>query len=113
MNEFLKVMKALSDKNRVKIVKMLQQKEMCVCEVQKALGVSQPAVSKHMKILENAGIVTHRRDGLWVNYSLSEGRENRYVSTILGSLRHWLEDDLEVADLIRRLPEIRRETICN
>jgi len=55
MKAFIKVMKALSDPNRVKIIKMLQHKIMCVCEMQKALNVSQPAVSKHLKLLEDAG----------------------------------------------------------
>jgi len=45
MKAFIKVMKALSDPNRVRIIKMLQHKMMCVCEIQKALQVSQPAVS--------------------------------------------------------------------
>jgi len=54
MKEFIKVMKALSDPNRVKIVKMLQHKTMCVCEMREALQVSQPTVSKSLKILEEA-----------------------------------------------------------
>ncbi|MDJ0819926.1 MAG: metalloregulator ArsR/SmtB family transcription factor, partial [Desulfobacterales bacterium] len=57
MKSFLKVMKALSDPNRVKIVKLLQQKEMCVCELQGALEIAQPTVSKHLKILEESGLV--------------------------------------------------------
>ena len=55
MKSFLKVMKALSDPNRVKIIKLLQQKMMCVCELRGALQIAQPTVSKHLKILEEAG----------------------------------------------------------
>ncbi len=51
MKLFIKVMKALSDPNRVKIIKMLQHKSMCVCEMKEALHVSQPSVSKNLKIL--------------------------------------------------------------
>jgi len=47
-------MKALSDSNRVKIIKMLQHRSMCVCELREVLQVSQPTVSKHLKILERA-----------------------------------------------------------
>jgi ArsR family transcriptional regulator len=72
MKAFLKVMKALSDPNRVKTLKLLQQKTMCVCEIQAALQVSQSSVSKHMRILEDAGLVTFRKQGLWVNYHLSD-----------------------------------------
>ena len=52
MKPFLKVMKALSDPNRVKIIKLLQQKMMCVCELRGALKIAQPTVSKHLKIVE-------------------------------------------------------------
>jgi DNA-binding transcriptional ArsR family regulator len=56
MKSFIKIMKALSDSNRVKIIKLLQHKTMCVCELQAALNIAQPTVSKHLKILEDAHI---------------------------------------------------------
>jgi ArsR family transcriptional regulator len=112
MKDFIKVMKALSDPNRVKIIKMLQHKNMCVCEMQAALKVSQPAVSKHLKLLEEAGLVDFQKDGLWVNYHLSDGGKSPYVASILGNLRHWLEHDPQVAALVEKLPFIRREDIC-
>jgi ArsR family transcriptional regulator len=105
-------MKALSDKNRLKIVKLLQHRELCVCEIQSALGVSQPTVSKHLKILVDAEIVRHRKDGQWVNYGLSNGADNRYVSVLLGNIRHWVNDDPEISALVERLPQIHREKIC-
>ena len=112
MREFIKVMKALSDPNRVKMIKMLQRRVMCVCELQGALGLAQSTVSKHLKILEEAGMITYSKDGLWVNYRLADGAKNQYVASLLGNLRHWFEDDPEVEALLDRLPEIRREFIC-
>jgi ArsR family transcriptional regulator len=112
MDEFIRVMKALSDPNRVKIIKMLQQKEMCVCEVQAALGIAQPTASNHLKLLEDAGLVRCRKSGLWANYLLSDGSESPYAATLLGALKHWLGDDPEIAKLVERLPSIRREDIC-
>jgi ArsR family transcriptional regulator len=112
MKSFVKVMKALSDPNRVKIVKMLQHKPMCVCEIQEALQIAQSSVSKHLKILEDSGLVASRKDGLWVNYALTDGRESPYASSILGNLRHWLENDPEVSALVQRLPFINREDVC-
>jgi ArsR family transcriptional regulator len=112
MRRFIKVMKALSDPNRVKMVKLLQRRVLCVCEIQAALGLAQSTASKHLKILEEAGLVRFTKDGLWVNYQLTDGSENPYVASILGNLRHWLEEDPEVAAMVARLPEIRRETIC-
>jgi ArsR family transcriptional regulator len=112
MKEFIKVMKALSDPNRVKLLKMLQHKVMCVCEIREALGVAQPTVSKHLKVLENAGLVAYNKDGLWVNYHLTDGASSPYAASLLGNLKHWLEETPEIAALVTRLPMIRREEVC-
>ena len=113
MREFVKVMKALSDPNRVKILKMLERESMCVCELEYALGIAQPTVSKHLKVLEEAGLTTYQKDGLWVNYMLSDGKRNDYAKIMLGNLKRWLNNESEVRALIERLPEINRETICS
>jgi len=112
MKDFIRVMKALSDPNRVKIVKMLQHKMMCVCEMRAALGIAQPTVSKHLKVLEDAGLVGFRKDGLWVNYRLANGNDNPYATALLDRLQQWLQEDPEVVRLQDRLPGIRREDIC-
>ena len=112
MKEFIKVMKALSDPNRVKIIKMLQHKLMCVCELREALQISQSSVSKHLKILEEAGLVDYKKDGLWVNYYLTDGQKSPFASNLLGNLRHWLDNEPEITELIKRLPHIRREEVC-
>jgi ArsR family transcriptional regulator, arsenate/arsenite/antimonite-responsive transcriptional repressor len=112
MKKFIKVMKALSDPNRVKIIKMLQEKSMCVCEMQAALGIAQPTVSNHLKVLEEAGLVTYRKSGLWVNYYPANGESCPYSASLLGNLRHWLRDDPEIVQLLKNLPEIQREVIC-
>ena len=112
MKEFVRVMKALSDPSRVKVLKVLQHKSMCVCEIQKVLGLAQPTISKHLKILEDAGLVAFRKSGLWVNYSLADGNTTPYAAALLGNLRHWLEEDPEVVPMVEILPAIRREDIC-
>ena len=113
MKNFLKVMKALSDQNRVKIVKMIQHKEpLCVCEIQSCLGLSQSTVSKHLKILEDAELILFQKDGLWTNYYLNHKTKSPYAATILGNLRHWLEDDENITKLIKKLPKLDRTSIC-
>lgn len=113
MRPFNRVMKALSDPSRVKIIKMLEQRSLCVCEIQAALGLAQPTVSKHLKILEEAGLVSFNKEGLWVNYRLTDGRDSAYAATMLGNLRHWLSDDPQILDLVKkRLPFINREEVC-
>jgi ArsR family transcriptional regulator len=113
MKEFIKVMKALSDPNRVKLLKLIQQRTMCVCEIQTALGIAQPTVSKHLKILEEAGLVGREKEGLWVNYFLSDGAQSPYAASLLGNLRHWLHEDSDIRDLIARSQNIRREDLCH
>jgi ArsR family transcriptional regulator len=111
MKAFTKVMKALSDPNRIKIIKLLQQKSMCVCELQAALQIAQPSVSKHLKILEEADLVDYQKDGLWVNYYLTDGKESPYAASVLGNLKHWLEDDPEIVELVKRVPFLNREEL--
>ncbi|MBF0259883.1 MAG: winged helix-turn-helix transcriptional regulator [Desulfamplus sp.] len=112
MKEFLKVMKAASDPGRIKILKMLEHRVMCVCEIHTVLGLSQPTTSKHLKILEDAGLVKSYKDGLWVNFTLSDGRQNPYASNLLGNMKHWLNEDPDIIDLIVKSAEANRETIC-
>lgn len=112
MKDFIKVMKALSDPNRVKILKILQQDSLCVCELQNALGIAQPTVSNHLKVLEEAGLVTSRKSGLWVYYFVTDGSRSPYVATILGNLKHWLKDDPEIVRMMGSLPDLKREAVC-
>lgn len=111
MKPFIKVMKALSDPGRVKIMKMLQRREMCVCEIQTALGVAQSTASKHLKVMEDAGLITYRKDGLWVNYMIADDRENPYAAALINHLRRWLDDDPELQKLMTELPSIQRQII--
>jgi ArsR family transcriptional regulator len=111
MKQFLKVMKAASDPSRVKILKMLQKKVMCVCEIQTVLGTAQSTASKHLKILEDAGLVISHKDGLWVNYKLADGHQSPYAANLIGNMRHWLDDEPEIAEILQSLPQIDRHTI--
>ncbi|HCY87578.1 MAG TPA: transcriptional regulator [Desulfobacteraceae bacterium] len=108
MKPFIRVMKALSDPNRVKMIKLLQAKPLCVCEIQAALGIAQSTASKHLKILEDAELVVRFKDGLWVNYSLSDGSGSPYAASLLGQLKHWLDDDPDIESLMAQLPGIDR-----
>ena len=112
MHTFIKAMKALSDPNRVKIVKMLQHKMLCVCELQSALGISQPNVSKHLKILEDAGFVVSIKDGLWVNYTLAGGEKSPYAASLLGNLKHWLDHDPGIVEMVEKVPALDRNVLC-
>jgi ArsR family transcriptional regulator len=111
MKIFIRVMKALSDPNRVKMMKMLQTRPLCVCEIKEALGIAQSTASKHLKILEDAQLVRSFKDGLWVNYSLSDGRDSLYSASMIGNLKHWLDEESEIKKLRQILPDIDRHDI--
>jgi ArsR family transcriptional regulator len=102
LKTYLKVMKAVSDPSRVKIIKMLESREMCVCELQAALKIAQPSVSKHLRILEEAGLVENRKDGLWVNYKLSDSAGSAYADHMLNILREWLNDDRQIKHIMQQ-----------
>jgi len=67
-----KFFKALSDEKRLRIVNLLRVKEMCICELMICLDMTQPNLSHHIQILENAGIVNRRKKGKWVYCSLAD-----------------------------------------
>jgi ArsR family transcriptional regulator len=113
MKEFIRVMKALSDPTRVKILKILEKRLMCVCEIQTAIGAAQSTASSHLKMLEDAGLVESQKDGLWVNYTLADGRQSPYAASILGNLRHWLNDEKEISELMGTINQIDRFKILN
>ena len=113
MKAFLRVMKAVSDPTRVKILKVLEKRMMCVCELQTALGAAQSTTSKHLKILEDAGLVDSFKDGLWVNYTLADGRESPYAASLLGNLRHWLNEEPDISRLVGSIDRIDRFDILD
>ncbi|MFZ5759628.1 MAG: ArsR/SmtB family transcription factor [Thermodesulfobacteriota bacterium] len=108
MKDFIRVMKALSDPNRVKILKMLEEKELCVCEITAVLELAQPTVSKHLKLLEDAGLVASSKDGSWVIYRLETTADNRYAVAMLEHLRGWLAENPDIAAMADRVKRVDR-----
>jgi ArsR family transcriptional regulator len=72
MEELLSVFKALSDETRLRIIKLLEQGELCVCDITAALDMVQPKVSFHLSALKEAGLIKDRKQGKWIHYSLNE-----------------------------------------
>ncbi len=109
MREYLRVMKAAADGTRVKILKMLQQRNLCVCEMRAVLGISQPSVSRHLRLLEDADLVRSEKDGMWTNFRLAGPDEvNQYSGTILAHLQEWLRDDQSIEKLLEQTRVVDR-----
>ena len=112
MRELVKVFKALGDRNRLRIFKMLQHKKMCVCELAAALEITQPSVSRHLSLMKDAGLVVDSRNGPWIDYELCEKKVNQYAHVIQPHLKDWINDDTDVQKDIKKLKLLRREELC-
>jgi ArsR family transcriptional regulator, arsenate/arsenite/antimonite-responsive transcriptional repressor len=72
MNDLVLIFKALSDETRLRIIKLLEHGELCVCDITAALDMVQPKVSFHLSTLKEAGFIKDRKQGKWIHYSLNE-----------------------------------------
>lgn len=72
MNDLLNIFKALSDETRLRILKLLEHGELCVCDIVAALDMIQPKVSFHLGTLKEAGLIKDRKQGKWVHYRIDE-----------------------------------------
>jgi len=90
MRELVRILKALSDRNRLRILKLLENRILSVGEIQQALGLTQPSISMQLKILWNAGLVDNKKQGPRTNYFISA--QSIYAKVLLKELNSWLRD---------------------
>jgi ArsR family transcriptional regulator len=72
LEEIIEVLKLAADKTRLTILLLLQEKELCVCDLVEMIGISQPGISQHLRKMKQAGLVQERRQGTWMYYRLDE-----------------------------------------
>ncbi|HSW62358.1 MAG TPA: metalloregulator ArsR/SmtB family transcription factor [Dissulfurispiraceae bacterium] len=104
MEQILDIFKALSDKNRLLVLKILQQGELCGCLLVAATALVQPQVSFHMKILKKAGLVLTRRCGRWTYYRLND--TDMFMRFLLVAVLERIDRE-EIAVAIKRLESFR------
>jgi ArsR family transcriptional regulator len=102
------LLKALADATRLRILGLLASGEICVCHIHDSLKISQPKASRHLAYLRRSGLVTTRRDGLWVYYRLAPAVDP-LAATIQQAVSHALTHVDAVQKDLRRL---ERETGC-
>ncbi|MEF2145335.1 MAG: metalloregulator ArsR/SmtB family transcription factor [Desulfovibrionaceae bacterium] len=112
LNALVKLMKALSDPGRVTMLKLLETRPLCVCELQQCLKLAQPTISKHLRVLEEAQLVVRNRDGQWVEYSLNNAPDTPHATFMLNALHDWLKQDDKLTALKTELKDIDRRNIC-
>lgn len=112
METLIRNFKALSDKNRLRILKLLQIKSLCVCEITEILGFSTPTISNHLSVLVEAGFLRSEKDGRWVHYHLIQSPQSSEVASLLPLLQFWLSEDDQVKRDRARLKTVCREDLC-
>ncbi|MBS4534443.1 winged helix-turn-helix transcriptional regulator [Clostridium sp. D2Q-14] len=82
MEDKIRIFKALSDKNRLLILDMLSCGELCACDIMDGLNLTQPTISHHMKILQEANLVIGVKKGKWMVYSINRDKVKELTSYI-------------------------------
>lgn len=93
LETFETVAKAVADPSRVRIMKLLEGGERCVCQITAVMDLAPATVSKHLAALKTAGLLQQRRDGKWVYYRLADRQLNAYAPQFLALVRSLLTDD--------------------
>ncbi len=96
MKEILNILKSLSDETRLRIVNLLFEKELCVCDIMEVLEVTQTKASRHLIYLKNAGLVSDRKQAQWVYYSLIKESNEKLISIL-------------VTEYLRSLPQFNND----
>jgi ArsR family transcriptional regulator len=112
LKQIIKVLKALSDENRIRIICLLKhKKDLCVCEITEIIGLAQPTISSHLKLLENAVLIESYKSGLWVNYNISPHLDS-FSAEFIETLYKNLKKDKQIKSDLEKIKNIDRETIC-
>ena len=108
VEDIVRVGKALGDPTRVLLLACLAARELCVCELVHLMEVGQPAVSRHLRILREAGMVEDVRDGKFVNYRLQRPARTPFGEAALSELLAQSGADEGLRGLSRRAREVDR-----
>ena len=110
MDNIEKFLKVISDKNRLRILRILSARKMCVCELSFILGITQPSVSKHIKKLKVAGMIASEQDHFWTNYYIKNYRG--FKKAIWAYLKKFLNGEAIVKRDLQKLKKADRFRLC-
>ena len=112
MKNLVKIFKALSDTNRIRILKMLEVRPLCVCEITDVLNLANSTVSKHLSLLKDVEFIVDIKEGKWVNYHLNNNSQTEYISQILPLIANWIPDDHTIHSDKIKVFNTNREFLC-
>ena len=116
LETFETVAKAIADPSRVRIIKLLESGELCVCQITTVLDLAPATISKHLAALKTAGLLQQRRDGKWVYYRLAERELNPYAPQVLALIGNVLKDDPTIGEdqrVLRMVNAVPLQILCH
>ena len=108
-----RIFKALSDPNRLRILKMLQIRFLCVCEITEVLELATSTVSKHLSILRDTDFIVEEKNGKWVNYLINTNPTDQRVSSLLSRLDFWISDETIISNDKILVSKVDRNILCS
>jgi DNA-binding transcriptional ArsR family regulator len=115
MREFISVVKALADENRVRALLALRRHELCVCQIIELLDLAPSTVSKHMSILKQSRLVDSRKNGRWIHYRLADDDVPVEASEALEWVRKALSNDPQTRRddaRLKQILQVQPEVLC-
>lgn len=102
LHDTVNIHQALADATRVRIIRLLLERELCVCEIVKALDEPQYKISRHLTVLKHAGLVRDRREGTWMHYDIAPTLAREWVQALQALSVAW-DRSPDVAEALQRL----------
>ena len=106
---FETIFKALGEPTRLKIIQILADRELCVCDLEEIMQISQPRISQHLKVLKHAGLVNERREGQRRICSLNTDLLNNTMNQFREYIVKPIEDIPELSEEYSRMPKVAGE----
>jgi ArsR family transcriptional regulator len=106
MRDFLQITKALADENRLRMLMALQGGEVCVCQITELMGLAMSTVSKHLSVLYQAGLVSARKEGRWMYYSLPGKGAPTAAREAVAWVRRSLDGQERIGEDSKRLKKV-------
>ena len=106
---FESIFKALGEPTRLKIIKLLADRELCVCDLEEVMQISQPRISQHLKVLKHAGLINERKEGQRSICSLNRNLLSQTITEFEQYINQPLETVPELAGEYSRMPAINGE----
>jgi DNA-binding transcriptional ArsR family regulator len=116
IEQFEFVAKSIADRNRVRILKMLEAGPLCVCRITMVIDLAPATVSKHLSVLKSAGMILSDKRGRWAYYRLADRDVNPYAPAVLAVIGEALADDpviLSDRRVLDSLAAIPAERLCD